>query len=102
MHSDETGQNGVAVQVQGLGIRWYSGRGARLDRLNLSAADDDRLVLFRGGSGAVDHADVGQSNHGRFSAYELLALGSLCERVSCNTEQQEKQEEFDFHVGSVS
>src|SRR5688572_22756603 len=97
MHPDEARQNRVAIQVQGLRIRWYFGCGTRLNRLDLSAADDDCLVLFGCGSGAVDHAHMGQRNHGRFRAYELLALGSLCERGRCNTEQQEKQEEFDFH-----
>lgn len=59
VHSDQAGQNRVTIEIQGLRIRRNLRGHAWLNRLNLSFADDDGLIVFWRGARAVDHAHVG-------------------------------------------
>ena len=72
----------------------------RLDRLNLSFVDDDRLIVFRGSAGAVDHAHVCEGYDFRVGANEL-AVGCLRERGDRKREEQENRD-FSFHLSTVA
>ena len=96
VHSHEAGQHRVAVEIECLRVGGYLRGSAGLDGLDLSITDNNRLFFLRSGAGAIDHAYVGQSDHGRLGAYELLSLGSLCEGVNYAKEEQKKWN-FCFH-----
>src|SRR6185503_9590002 len=61
-------------------------------RLDLSAADDNRLILDGHRTGAVDDAYSSQCDHRRFSADELLAFGSLSQGGDRKREEQENRD----------
>ena len=60
MHADEAGDDGVAVEVDDLGVA-VCGRGRR-DAGDLAVFDEDGLVFYGCGAGAVYDSDVFEDN----------------------------------------
>ena len=82
--------NTRSVEIQRVRVRRYLRGCAWLNRLNLSFADDDGLIVFWRGARAVDHAHVCQCNNPRISSYELSIGRRLRKRVHETTEEQGK------------
>jgi hypothetical protein len=74
VHADKPWEDGVASQVQDLGVSRKNFVIARVDRLDLSIGDSNCLILKRGGSGSIDHAYVNQDYERRFDSNELFAI----------------------------
>src|SRR5436190_12862729 len=103
VHTDQTREYRVAREVHSLCAGWNLRACTRLDRLNLSVVDHDRLIVFCRSASAVDHANVSQRNELCFRAYELLTIRCLCESGECETEKQQNGEPgFHFVLLEVS
>src|ERR1700682_1584874 len=92
MHAHQTRQDGVAFEIEYLHAGLNFRTGAWGNRLDLSVADHDGLILERCGCGAVDHAHMDQRDHRRLYADELLAVGRgrLGQTTDGNCEKQEE------------
>ena len=64
VHSDQAGDDGVAVEVEDLGIFRKVGRGGIAYGINLSFVKENRLIFAGGGAGAIDDADVSEGDEG--------------------------------------
>ena len=81
--------NTVAVEIQRLRVRRYLRGCAWLNRLNLSFADDDGLIVF-GAAPVPSITRTCQCNNPRISSYELSIGRRLRKRVHETTEEQGK------------
>src|SRR5258706_10632588 len=74
VHPHQTGEHGVAFEIENLRARWDFRSCARRRRLDLPAADYNGLVLKRRGARAIDDAYMGKCDHRRICADKLLAV----------------------------
>ena len=89
VHSDESRQHCVTIEIERLRIRWYLRSRGRLNRLDLSVADDDRLIVFWSSARAVNHTHMRERDQFRVSANEL-PVRSLREDIGNEAEQHDK------------
>jgi hypothetical protein len=75
VHADEAGDDGVAGAVEDLRPRWWLRRGSGADGLDIAIDDDEGLVLFGCGAGAVDDADVVENEDGGIDGDERRDVG---------------------------
>ena len=91
VHSDEAGDDGVSAEVEGLRILRNGDVGA--DALNLSAGDEEGLIVARGRTGAVDDLDVSERDDRSIGANELLEFGRKLSGRESGGEAEEKCEQ---------
>lgn len=58
VHADDARQHSVTVEIESLGVGWYSDGSRWSQRLDLAATDDDRLIFDGRRAGAVDDANA--------------------------------------------
>ena len=80
VHTDETGDYAVAVQIEHVRILRDARPGGTADRLNLAVRQHDGLIVFCRTAGSINHAHMLQRNDRRINFDELFDVRgqSLC------------------------